>query len=107
MLEVCIVDASRLARRDRLAAPVGSRRIPDRMVSVHLKLFTGKKAFEGKTFSEMLRKHRDERPPDPSSLVPNLDLAVEGTILRCIAKDSAARPASALAVHVRRCRSTS
>src|SRR5262245_23863668 len=61
-------------------------------------LFTGKKAFAGKTFSEMLRKHRDERPPDPSSLVPNLDPAVEGTILRCIAKDPAVRPASALAV---------
>lgn len=51
-------------------------------------LFTGKKAFEGKTFSEILRKHRDERPPDPSSLVPDLDPAVEGTILRCIAKAS-------------------
>ncbi len=61
-------------------------------------LFTGKKAFEGKTFSEMLRKHRDERPPDPSSLVPDLDPAVEGTILRCIAKDPEGRPASALAV---------
>src|SRR5262249_53957529 len=61
-------------------------------------LFTGKKAFEGKTFSEMLKKHRDERPPDPSSLVPSLDPAVEGTILRCIAKDPAMRPASALGV---------
>src|SRR5262245_24334543 len=61
-------------------------------------LFTGEKAFEGKTFSEMLKKHRDERPPDPSSLVPNLDAAVEGTILRCVAKDPAARPASALGV---------
>jgi Protein kinase domain len=61
-------------------------------------LFTGKKAFEGKTFAEMLRKHRDERPPDPSSLVPSLDPAIEGTILRCIAKAPAARPASALGV---------
>src|SRR5262245_23670525 len=61
-------------------------------------LFTGRKAFEGKSFSEMLRKHRDERPPDPSSLVPDLDPAVEGTILRCIAKDPAARPASGLGV---------
>ncbi len=61
-------------------------------------LFTGRKAFEGKSFSEMLKKHRDERPPDPSSLVPSLDPAVEGTILRCIAKDPAVRPASALGV---------
>ncbi len=65
---------------------------------VLFELFTGRKAFEGKTFADMLRKHRDERPPDPSSLVPSLDPAVEGTILRCIAKDPAARPASGLGV---------
>ncbi len=61
-------------------------------------LFTGKKAFEGKTFTELLRKHRDERPPDPSSLVPDLDPSVERTILRCIEKDPSVRPASALGV---------
>jgi serine/threonine-protein kinase len=61
-------------------------------------LFTGRKAFEGRSFGEMLRKHRDERPVDPSSLVPGIDPAVESTILRCIAKDPAARPSSALSV---------
>jgi len=61
-------------------------------------LFTGRKAFEGKTFAELLSKHRDERPPEPSSLVPDLDPALERTILRCIEKDPARRPASALGV---------
>src|SRR5262249_48107334 len=61
-------------------------------------LFTGRKAFEGKTFAELLRKHRDERPPDPSRLVPNLDRALERPILRCIEKDPALRPGSALGV---------
>jgi serine/threonine-protein kinase len=61
-------------------------------------LFTGRKAFEGKTFAELLSKHRDQRPPEPSSLVPNLDPAVERTILRCIEKDPGHRPASALGV---------
>ncbi len=61
-------------------------------------LFTGKKAFEGKSFSELVRKHRDEQPPEPSSLVPDLDPSVERTILRCIEKDPAGRPSSALGV---------
>ena len=65
---------------------------------VFYELFTGRKAFEGKNFDELVRKHRDERPPEPSSLVPDLDPSVERTILRCIEKDPAVRPASALGV---------
>ena len=63
-------------------------------------LFTGRKAVEGKTYAELLRKHRDERPIDPSLLVPDIDPAVERTILRCIEKDPARRPASARTVSV-------
>jgi serine/threonine-protein kinase len=63
-------------------------------------LFTGRKAFEGKTYAELVRKHRDERPMDPSLLVPDIDPAVERTILRCVEKDAARRPASARTVSV-------
>jgi serine/threonine-protein kinase len=63
-------------------------------------IFTGRKAFEGKTFAELLRKHRDEQPIDPSLLVPDLDPAVERTILRCIRKDPTKRPPSARAAAV-------
>jgi hypothetical protein len=63
-------------------------------------IFTGRKAFEGKTFAELLRKHRDEQPIDPSLLVPDLDPAVERTILRCIRKEPAKRPPSARAAAV-------
>ena len=61
-------------------------------------LFTARRAFEGRTFAELLRKHRDERPVDPSALVPDLDAAVERTILACIEKDPRQRPPSAAAV---------
>src|SRR5207247_2097988 len=63
-------------------------------------LFTGKKAFEGKTFAELLRKHRDETPVEPSMLVPDLPPAVDRTILRCIEKEPSRRPPSARAVSV-------
>jgi len=61
-------------------------------------LFTGKRAFEGKSFVEFLRKHQDEAPQNPTEIVADLDAAVETVILRCLEKDSQRRPSSALAV---------
>ncbi len=61
-------------------------------------LFTGRRAFTGKKLSELTRQHRDERPIEPSAIVPGLDPAVEATILACLEKDPARRPPSALAV---------
>jgi len=50
-------------------------------------LVTGKRAFEGKGFAELARKHRDERPIEPSVLVRGLDPGVERTILACLEKE--------------------
>jgi serine/threonine-protein kinase len=61
-------------------------------------LVTGRRAFTGKGFAELARKHRDERPVDPSVLVPNLDPAIERTLLACLEKEPRKRPPSALAV---------
>jgi serine/threonine-protein kinase len=61
-------------------------------------LVTGRRAFEGKGLAELARKHRDEHPVEPSTLVPDLDPAVERTILACLAKDPKRRPPSALVV---------
>jgi hypothetical protein len=61
-------------------------------------LVTGRRAFEGKGLAELTRKHRDERPIEPSAIVPDLDPAVERTILACLEKDPKRRPPSALAV---------
>jgi hypothetical protein len=61
-------------------------------------LFTGRRAFEGRTLAELTRKHRDEHPIDPSAIVPDLDPSIERTILACLEKDPRRRPPSASAV---------
>jgi serine/threonine-protein kinase len=61
-------------------------------------LFTGRRAFPGKSVAELTRRHRDEPPIEPSALVPGLDAAVEGAIMACLEKEPRRRPASALVV---------
>ncbi len=61
-------------------------------------LFTGKRVFDGRSATEIARQHREVEPPEPSSVVRDLEPAVEHAILRCLAKDPAKRPASAVAV---------
>jgi predicted Ser/Thr protein kinase len=61
-------------------------------------LFTAKRAFTGRTMAELVRQHRDSEMASPSTVVDGLDPAVESAILRCLEKDPADRPPSALAV---------
>jgi serine/threonine-protein kinase len=61
-------------------------------------LFTGRRAFPGKSVAELTRRHRDEQPIEPSALVAGLDPAVERAILACLDKEPRRRPASALVV---------
>src|SRR6202030_3902464 len=61
-------------------------------------LFTGKPAFEGKTHDEMMRVRRESTPHRLSTLVRDLDPAVEMVILRCLEDEPENRPSSALIV---------
>ena len=61
-------------------------------------MFTGKRVFEAKTFNELLSLHESRTITTPSSVVRDLDAAVERVILRCLEHDPAQRPGSALAV---------
>jgi serine/threonine-protein kinase len=61
-------------------------------------LFTGRKAFEGRTLAELVRKQSETTPANPSTLVQEIDPAVEAVILRCLEKEPRLRPPSALAV---------
>jgi predicted Ser/Thr protein kinase len=61
-------------------------------------LFTGRPAFEGRDAAELLRLREAHPATTPSTLVPDLDPAVERTILRCLEPDPRMRPASALEV---------
>ena len=60
-------------------------------------LFTGRRAFDGKNMPELLRQRESGAVP-PSHLVRELDPAVDRAILRCLERDPAERPSSALAV---------
>jgi predicted Ser/Thr protein kinase len=64
-------------------------------------IFTGKRAFEAATLAELVRLHTETAPISPSTLVKELDPAVESAILRCLDPEPSKRPPSALAVAAR------
>jgi Protein kinase domain len=61
-------------------------------------VFTGKHAFEAATFAELRRAQERSAPTNPSLLVKDIDPIAERVILRCLEKDPAKRPATALQV---------
>src|SRR5207247_75459 len=67
---------------------------------VLFELFTGRRVFEANTLDELIKLH--ESGPGsgitPSSVVRDLDPAIERAIQRCLEREPAKRPPSALAV---------
>ena len=61
-------------------------------------LFTGRRAIESKTPADLKEFHQTGTVTTPSSIVRDLEPAVERVILRCLDRDPARRPASALAL---------
>ncbi len=61
-------------------------------------ILTGKRAFNATTLPELIRQRESSVPASPSTIVRDLDPLVERVILRCMEKDPAQRPASALQV---------
>jgi hypothetical protein len=61
-------------------------------------MFTGRRPFEAQSREELLRMEETGAPAGPSTLVRDLDPAVERVILRCLEPDPARRPSSALSV---------
>src|SRR5208283_3603537 len=61
-------------------------------------LFTGKRAFEAGTLMDLMRLQEQAQPASLTTLVRELDPAVERVVLRCLSPDPRQRPASALAV---------
>ena len=61
-------------------------------------ILTGKRAFNATTLPELMKQRDSTLPANPSTLVRDLDPLIERVILRCLEKDPAQRPASALQV---------
>src|SRR5579862_676790 len=61
-------------------------------------MFAGKRPFEAGTLAEMIRLQQSSTPASLTTVVKDLDPAVERVIRRCLSADPRQRPASALAV---------
>ncbi len=64
---------------------------------VLFEVFTGRRPFAAASWNEWTQAHLHEPPPPPSSST-RIDAAIERTIMRCLEKDPAQRPHSALAL---------
>lgn len=58
---------------------------------------TGQPPFEAPELVELLRQHRDEAPPPPSQIRPELPAAIDRVLLDALAKDPLLRPSSCAA----------
>jgi serine/threonine-protein kinase len=61
-------------------------------------VFTGKRAFTAEALSALVRGGEAVSPSRPSSVVKDLDPAIERVIMRCLEPEPRLRPASALSV---------
>ena len=61
-------------------------------------VFTGKRAFDAESLPDLVRIKTESTPSKPTSLVKDLDPAVERVILRCLETDPALRPSSVMNV---------
>lgn len=61
-------------------------------------VFTGRRAVEGKSVAEFAERHAADTPTSPTSIIADMDPAVERVILRCLDKDPNERPSSAYAI---------
>jgi predicted Ser/Thr protein kinase len=61
-------------------------------------IFTGKKAYEAASLGELLRLRESSSPSSISTLVKDIDPLTERVIQRCLERDPAKRPGSALEV---------
>lgn len=61
-------------------------------------ILTGKRAFEASTLAELIKQRESQTITNPSTLIRDLDPAIERVILRCLETDPDKRPSSALQV---------
>jgi len=61
-------------------------------------MLTGCQLFAGGSYADVMVRHVKEAPPPPRTLNPHLTEELERAVMRCLAKEPADRPASALSL---------
>jgi len=61
-------------------------------------IFTGRRAFDAKTLSDLVEQHQSGTLTSPTTIVKALDPAIEAAIIRSLDPNPSRRPASAIAV---------
>jgi hypothetical protein len=61
-------------------------------------LFTGQRALNARNLAELIARREEVEITPPTAIVHDLDPAIERVIMRCLERDPARRPATALAV---------
>ena len=61
-------------------------------------IFTGRRAFDARTLSDLIEQHHEGALTAPTAIVKGLDPAIEAAIMRCVEPEPSRRPASAIAV---------
>ena len=61
-------------------------------------LFTGRRAYQAQSIAELVRQQNESQLTPPTTVVRDLDPAIERAILRALEREPALRPRSALAV---------
>jgi serine/threonine-protein kinase len=61
-------------------------------------IFTGRRAFDAKTLSDLIEQHQSGTLTSPTTIVKALDPAIEAAIVRCLDPSPSRRPASVIAV---------
>jgi hypothetical protein len=102
MLEPGLTQAGVFLGTPDYASPEQARLLPpderSDLYSLGVVLFemiTGRRPFVSESVQEVLQMHREQVPPDPSSLREDIPLSVSTVILRCLEKDAGQRYESA------------
>jgi Protein kinase domain len=61
-------------------------------------IFTGRRAYEVKTLTDLIEQHQTGTVTAPTAIVKSLDPAIEMAIVRCLDREPARRPPSAIRV---------
>jgi hypothetical protein len=61
-------------------------------------IFTGRRAFEVKTLSDLIEQHQSGTITAPAGIVKTLDPAIDAAIMRCLDREPSRRPQSAIRV---------